>query len=337
MNGVDLSSTDIPVTDGAFSLRLTNTATGRVERHTIDVNVSGPAPDTLESIATRIDAIDGLNASVVSSRLQIVADPGYTFDFLPAVLPEPTATDFTAAVPPTVGVSGIYNGSDNQVLTFRVTGSGSVGNGDLRLDVTDASGDMVATVNIGAGYAAGDAIELNNGIKISLSTGQLNDGDSFEVGALATADTSGFLAAAGMNTFFSGASASEMRVCSDIADAPGRIATALGSDLTDNTAVLKLAAVREEAVQSLNGMTPSEYYHRVAADLGQEVSLKQSRQDNVEAMIQNLDQRRSELSSVNVNDEAALLLVFEKMFQAVAKYLNSIQTTMTTMMDLVQL
>jgi hypothetical protein len=77
-----------------------------------------------------------------------------------------------------------------------------------------------------AGYAAGDVVELNSGIRISVGMGQLNDGDSFEVEAFATTDTSGFLAAAGMNAFFSGSSASEMRVSSDIIDAPDRIATA---------------------------------------------------------------------------------------------------------------
>lgn len=335
MNETDLSSTDTAVTDGTFSLRLTDTTTGGVERHTIDVNVSGPTPDTLDSVAAKIDAIDGLSASVVSSQLQITADLGYTFDFLPAVLSEPTATNLTAGSPPTVAVSGLYSGGDNETFTFRVVGSGSVGNGLMRLDVTNAGGDIVTTINIGARYAAGDTIELNNGIKISLSLGQVNDGDSFEVEALATADTSGLLAAAGMNVFFSGSSALDMKVCSEIANSPGRIATALGSDLTDNTVALKLAAVQEEAVDSLDGMTPSEYYRRIVADLGMEVSLKQSRQDNIEAMIQNLEQHRSEISAVNVNDEAALLLILEKMFQAVAKYMSSIQTTMTTMMDLI--
>ena len=91
MNSTDLSATDAPITDGTFYLRLTDVATGSVERYAIDVNVSGPAPDTLESVAAKIDAIAGLNASVASSRLHVVADVGYTFDFLPAVLPQPTA------------------------------------------------------------------------------------------------------------------------------------------------------------------------------------------------------------------------------------------------------
>jgi flagellar hook-associated protein 1 FlgK len=234
-----------------------------------------------------------------------------------------------------VSVSGIYNGQQNQGLTFTVVGSGSVGNGSLRLDVTDGNGDLVSTLNIGQGYAAGDTVQLRNGIKIAVSTGQLNDGDSFEVEALATTDTSGFLAWAGMNTFFSGGSASEMRVWDDITAAPDRIATAYGGDLTDNAAALRLAAVRDEGVAALTGMTPSEYYHRTVANLGQQVDLRESRRDNIEAMMQNLEKRRSEISAVNINDEAALLMVYEKMFQAVAKYLSTLQMTMTTLMDMV--
>lgn len=333
MGRADLSAAGI--TDGTVYLRVTDTATGRAERYAVDVNVSGPSPDTLESIAAKISAITGLNASVDSSRLHIIADLGYSFDFLPAVLPEPTATSFTATSPPAVRVSGTYSGAENQTFTFRVVGSGSVGNGDLRLDVMDANGTVINTFNLGAGYAAGDMIELNNGIKISVGTGQLNDGDSFEVDAFGTTDTSGLLAAAGMNTFFSGARASEMGVCNEIVETPDRIATSLGSDLSDNAVALKLAAVRDEAVESLGGLTPGEYYGRTVADLGQQVSLKQSRQDNIEAMIQNLEQRRSEISSVNVNDEAAQLLIFEKMFQAMAKYMSCVQTTMTSLMDVV--
>ena len=335
MNGTDLTATDTPVTDGTIFLRLTNTTTGQVERHAIDVDMSGATPDTLDSVAAKIDAIAGVTASVVSSQLQIIADLGYAFDFLPTVLSEPTATNLTAGSAPTVAVSGLYNGSDNDTLTFSVVGSGSIGNGLMRLDVTNAAGDLVTTVNIGDGYAAGDTIELSNGIKITLSLGDVNAGDSFEVEAYATADTSGLLAAAGMNVFFSGSGALDMEVRSEITNAPGRIATSLGGDLTDNMAALDMAGIRDEAVDTLNGMTPSEYYHRIVADLGMEVSLRQSRQDNIEGMIQNLEQRRSEISDVNVNDEAALLLVYEKMFQAVAKYMSSIQTTMTAVMELI--
>jgi len=301
-----LAAEDAGVTDGTFYVRVTNTTT-----------------------------VPGLSASILSSRLHIVADLGYTFDFLPAVLSEPTASTLTAGSPPTVTLSGIYNGERNDTFTFTVVGTGSVGNGNLRLDVTDGNGDLVSTVNIGKGYAAGDAIEVHDGICVSLSTGDLNAGDSFQTLCLTTSDTSGFLSAAGMNTFFAGGSAAEMEVVDEIAQTPDRIATAYGADLTDNTAALRLAAVRDKGLESLTGMTPSEYYHRIVANIGQQVDLRESREANVEAMIHNLESHRSEISDVNINDEAAQLMIFEKMFQAMAKYLTTLQTTMNTLMDMV--
>ncbi len=82
-------------------------------------------------------------------------------------------------------------------------------------------------------------------------------------------------------------------------------------------------------------MTPGQYYHRTVANLAQQIALKQSHRENIEAVIQNLEKKRSEISSVNINDEAAQLLVFEKMFQAMAKYLGTLQTTMSSLMDII--
>lgn len=330
-----LADLETRVTDGTFYIRVMNTATGEIQRYAVAVDVSGPTPDTPASIAAKIDALDGLSASITSSKLYIAAEAGYTFDFIPAVLTEPTAESFTAVSPPPVSVSGLYTGQENHVFTFTVAGSGSVGNGALQLNVTDEDGEMVGTLNIGTGYAAGETIELDNGLKIAVGMGELNAGDSFQVQALATTDTSGFLAAAGMNAFFSGASAIDMQVCREILDAPDRIATAFGGDLADNVGALRLAAVRDEMREDLAGMTPGEYYQKIVADLGQQVALKEARQENVEVMRQNLLKQRDDLSAVNINDEAAQMLLLQQMFQAVAKYLSSLQTTMTALMDVV--
>jgi flagellar hook-associated protein 1 len=331
----DLSEASTPITDGTFHVRVTDTNTGAVTRHAIDVDVSGGTPDTLTSIAAKIDAIAGLNASLAATQLNIVSDLGYTFDFIPAVLPEPTVSNLTAASPPDVSVSGIYDATANETFTFTVAGTGAVGNGNLRLDVTNSGGDVVSTINIGSGYAAGDAVEMSDGIKIAVSTGDLNDGDTFEVDAFATTDTSGLLASAGMNTFFSGSGASDMAVVQAVANDPDRIATAIGSDLADNVAALRLSGVRDETVSILDDLTPNEYYQRIIADLGQDVALKESQQANIEAMLTNLNQQQSELSGVNINDEAAQLLVYQQMFQAVAKYLTSLQDAMTMLMNVI--
>jgi flagellar hook-associated protein FlgK len=328
----DLADFNQPITDGKIYIRVTNTSTGEVTRHEIDVDVS---TDSLTSIAAAISTIAGLSASASSSRLQIQAETDYTFDFLPAVLPGPTNSSLTGTSPPTISVSGIYMGSTNETYTFTAVGAGSVGNGDLRIEVSDSMGKVVTTVQVGAGYAAGDKLNIIDGIRISLSPGDLNAGDTFEIDAFANTDTSGLLAAVGMNTFFSGSSAADMSVCSQIINSPTRVATALGAGSTDNTNALRLTALREEAMDGLNGMTPAEFYRRMAADIGQQVSVRQLHQDNIEVVAQNLINRQSEISGVNINDEAAQLLVFEQMFQAMAKFLSTVQSSIFTMMEII--
>jgi flagellar hook-associated protein 1 FlgK len=332
MPSEDLADFDPPITDGKIYIRVTNTGTGEITRHEIDIDAS---TDSLTGIAADISAITGLSASVASSSLHIQAETGYKFDFSPAVLSEPTATNLTGTSPPTISVSGIYTGAENQTFQFRVIGTGSVGNGALELEVKNGAGEVVTTLNVGAGYAAGDKLSIGSGIALSLSTGDLNDADSFEVDAFANTDTSGLLAAAGINTFFSGNSAATMRVCSDIVSSPARLATALTAELTDNTNAVRLAELRDRAVSSLDSMTPGEFYRCLVTDIAQQLSVKGLRQDNIEVVLQNLGRRQTEISGVNINDEAAQLLIFEQMFQALAKYMNTIQSSLQAVMDII--
>ena len=328
----NLADFEPPVSDGSIYIRVTNTSTGAVTRTEVPIDAS---TDSLTSIAAAITAITGLTASVYGFRLHIQADTGYEFDFLPSVLPTPTNSDFTGATsPPAISVSGIYTGTKNQTFTFTVSGSDSVGNGSLQITVTDGDGNTVTTLNVGSDYAADDRLDIGNGIKIALGTGDLANGNTFEVDAFVDTDTSGVLAAAGINAFFSGSNASNIAVCSDISAAPGRIATALGEDMTDNNNALRMAALRNQALSDLNSLTPGEYYRRLITDIGQQVSVKQMHQKNVEAMAQNLANQQNEISGVNINDEAARMLIFEQMFKAMAKYLSTLQSSLSTIMEI---
>lgn len=326
------------VSAGYVYIRVTNTSTGAITRTAIPV-LQDAASDTLSEIATAITAVTGVSASVNSSnKLAITADANYTFDFIPAVLPVPTASDLNGAAPPTISVSGIYTDSDNDTFTFTVSGDGMVGNGTLQLVVTD-SGGSVATLNIGSGYAAGDKIAVGDtGVYISLTTGDLDqttDNDYFEVDIFADTDTSGLLAAVGINTLFSGSSASDIAVRSEISTTPGRIATSTGPDMTDNTNAVRMTGLKDQAQSSLNGLTPEEFYRQMITNIGQDISTKQMRQDNIGIIVQNLASQRSEISGVDINDEAVQMIIFEQMFKAMAKYLNTIQSMIASIMELI--
>lgn len=326
-----LSDMGSNVTDGTFYIRVTNTSTGEITRTPITVDKS---LNYLSDIATLISGVTGVSATVVSTKLYIQADANYKFDFIPAVLPLPTATTLTGTS--TVSVSGIYNGTINDTFQFTVVGSGNVGNSavPLQLEVRDGTGQLINTFNVGTGYAAGDILDVGNGIKIALSTGTLNNSETFDVAAFANTDTSGLLSAIGMNTLLSGVTAADMAVSADIKATPGHVASALGADMTDNTNALRMTALRDQAITSLNSMSPGEYYRQIVTDTGQQLFVKEARKDNIESVIQNLNNQQGELSGVNINDEAAKILAFEQMFQAIAKYMSTLQTSLQAIMQL---
>jgi len=329
----DLADFDPAVSGGNIYIRVRNTSTGAIARTAVAVDASA---DSLSTLKTAITAIIGLTASVSDSKLHIQADTNYEFDFLPCFLPAPTSSNFIGATaPPTVSVSGLYTGTTNQTFTFTVSGTGSVGNGTLQIVVTDGNGATVTSLNVGSGYAAGDKLDAGNGIKVALTTGDMVNGNTFEVDAFADTDTSGVLAAVGMNTFLSGNGASDIAVSSDILTKPDRIATALGADKTDNANILLMAALRDSAQSNLNSMTPEEYYHKVVTDVGRDVSIKQIHKMNVEAIVQNLTERQSDVSGVDINDEAARMLVFEQMYKGMAKYLAAIQSSLSMIMEII--
>jgi flagellar hook-associated protein 1 FlgK len=327
----DFSAAGGPVSDGKIYIRVTDTATGEAARYTIDVDASS---DTLGTIAAKISAITGLSATADSSKLRITAQSGYTFDFLPAVLATPSSSSLTGAVPPAISVSGIYSGAANQTFTCTVAGSGSVGNGELTIEVRDGAGDVVNTINIGSGYAAGDKLDLADGIKIALSVGDLNAGDNFTIDAFANTDTSGLLAAVGINTLFSGKDASDIAVCDEIKETPSRIAVAVGAEKTDNANALKLLGIADQAVGDLGGLTIGDFYRGLVSDVGQDISVKQTIYNGSEVVLKDLNTQQSNVSGVDVNDEAAQMLMYEQMFTAMSKYLNTVHSRLMSMLEM---
>ena len=82
-------------------------------------------------------------------------------------------------------------------------------------------------------------------------------------------------------------------------------------------------------------MTPGEYCRLLSTDIGQQISVRQIHQENIEAMVQNLVNQQGEISGVNINDEAARLLIFEQMFKAMSKYLSTLQLSLATVMEII--
>jgi flagellar hook-associated protein FlgK len=334
-----LANFEPPITDGKIYIRVTDTATDTITRNEIDLATIVPSDPlvglTVSDVANEINAITGLNCWYDALGLHIEQSASnYEFDFLPAVLPEPTASTLTGVTVPSITVSGVYNGTDNDTFTFEVSGAGAVGNGTLGLTVRNGAGQIIKTLNIGDGYAAGDELSIGNGINVSIGVGDFGAGDNFEVDAFASTDTSGLLAATGMNCFFSGSGALDIDVRKEITEDPTRVATSLGADCADNYNVLRMADLINEPISDLGNMTIGTFHRKLITDIGQQMIVRQMQQENLEVVMQNLNNQRNEVSGVDINEEAAQLLLFEQMFQSMAKYLSTVKSTMESLMTI---
>jgi flagellar hook-associated protein 1 len=325
-----LSSWGAGISAGTFYVRVTNQDTGEVARCAVAVSPG----DTLSDVAARLSAVQvgaggdhPLSASVAEGALHIQARSGYEFDFLPAPTPTPDSSTLTGTSQP--AVSGLYDGAANQTYTMTVVGSGQVGVTDgLQVEVRNGTGELVRSLDVGAGYAAGDSLDIDHGLQVELSSGTLIAGQTFGVLGLASSDPTGFLAAAGINTFFRGDSAGSIAVDPRIMDDPGRIAVSLEPGQSDNTNASRLANLQSNPLSALGDTTPSEYFDQLVTNVGQMVQVRQTRQSAINDMIQQLTLQRDSVSGVDVNQEAAKLMVYQRMFQSVAKYLSVADQTL---------
>jgi len=319
-----------PVQAGSIYVRITEESSGAATRSEIVVDPT----DTLSDMAAKIDAVAGLSASVVNSALKIESDAGFKFDFLPALLADPHTSAITGDA--TVELAGIYSGAANQIYTCRVVGSGQVGvDAGMTIEIRDEAAQLVETVNIGQGYAAGDRLDLGLGMTATITAGQLNDGDEFTIQALADTDTAGFLAAAGVNSFFTGSTAANIYVRQDVLAEPGkRFACSSGAEMTDKTNIEQMIAIGQDMLAGLGDMSIRDYYRGIVTGVGQSVVVREARVDSLESVMLQLNSQRDDISGVDLNEETAKLISLERMYQGMARVIAAQDKAMGALMDL---
>ncbi len=326
----ELSDISSKISTGSLRIRITDTTTGNITIEEIQVN---DLSSTFSDFAADLDGLTGLGAWVDGSALHLKADNGYEFDFLPASDAEfGVGWNGTS----TIGIDGILSNPANEDFTVTVIGSGDVGlTSGLQLKVENAAGDTLAILDVGDGYQVGQPLTLVNGIEISLSPGQLQAGESFTIHGIASSDETGILAALGINTLLSGKSAGTFGVSQAIVDNPKLIAGAVGSGMLDNVNYQRMSAVAGQAIASLGGSTIGERYRGLVTGLGRDIVIREARLKVFNEIAHQMANQRDEISGVDVNEEAAKLIIFERMFQAVAKVLSVQSKTLEILFQII--
>lgn len=233
-----------------------------------------------------------------------------------------TVTGHDTAV--AVEIGGSHRGEGNEQLTFRPLSDGAIGTTPgLQVEVLDANGITLATLDVGEGYLPGNELDVGNGLTVSFGFGNLSatDRDEFVLPLIGDPDSADLLVAFGLNSFYVGTDAETIEVREDIAADPSLIAASASGAEGDNGTLLDMMGLQTEEVESL-GASFGEYYGGVIGEVGFTISSTENSLQVEQFLYDSLNERRDQVSGVNVDEELVDMIQYEQAYGAAAQFLQ---------------
>jgi flagellar hook-associated protein FlgK len=237
-----------------------------------------------------------------------------------------------------VQLSGSYLGSTNDKFTLVPTGDGVIGTTPgLNIEVFDAAGLLVGTLDVGDNYQPGTPLELSNGLELSFGLGELSatNGDRLEIEALAQSDTSDVLVGMGINALYTGTNAEDIALRKDIGLDPRKLAVSMSGAISDNGALQDLLDIRDEGIAGLNGTSFGEFYGDTVGGLGFDIESATNARDVEQFLTDTLTTRREQISGVNIDEELVNMIQFQQSYSAAARYITVVNATSEEVMRLI--
>ena len=147
-------------------------------------------------------------------------------------------------------------------------------------------------------------------------------------------DTSGFLAATGMNTFFTGHNALNIDVNDMIRDNPDLLAAAFAETPDGNGNALRMTQLRESLVFDNGSATFEDFYQGVVGTLGVQASATRDRVDNQTLLLSALYNERQRISGVNLDEETINLISHQRAYQAAARLISVADSLVETLLNI---
>ena len=103
---------------------------------------------------------------------------------------------------------------------------------------------------------------------------------------------------------------------------PSLLHASIGGDSGNNEMAIRLAQIIDEKQEALNGQTFSEAINKEVVGFGQELNSIETQTLDQGVVVRMLEEHRTSIAGVSINEEMANLLVFQRAFQANAKLIK---------------
>jgi flagellar hook-associated protein 1 FlgK len=184
--------------------------------------------------------------------------------------------------------------------------------------------DIANTINSIDGINA----SINAFGKLEISTG--NSGLEFAFAG----DTSGTLAAIGLNTFFTGNSANSIGINETVLRDPSKFAASQSGVGYDVNNSVQLSAMSIKPVAGLGGRSVMDLYDSIVSEVMLSAGTMKSIAATDSLYQASIQAQRDSISGVNIEEETILMMTYQRTFQANSRLVATINEMMQTLIEL---
>ncbi len=285
--------------------------------------------DARSTVANTLEQIDQLAGALIFELNKIHSSgqgtAGFTSITADTAVDDPTATlNSDDADLPFTPVNGSF------VVHVKQKTTGLTTTTLINIDLDGLNGDDT-TLNT----LAADLDSVGN-ISASVVNGKLRiTADSSDIEFTFSQDTSGTLAALGINSFFTGKDARDIAVNSVIRTNQSLIAAARNGNPTDNQTALAISSLETMSLNSLGGGTLRGKYESTVNDVATRSAASRTKSDAALAVRTTLEAQREALSGVSLEEESINLIRQQRAFQGAARLISVVDEMIQTVLQIV--
>ena len=208
--------------------------------------------------------------------------------------------------------------------------------------------DVVSAIN-GMSITRADGTTIANPLRATIQDGKL----MLEVDSAADitfamgVDTTGLMAALGVNTFFSGHTATNLELNSDVRSnsnlvAAGKVNGQHQANVGDNATAIEIGELADKNVtvttfwKTVKNQSISEYYASLVSTVGADKRLSESNSEYHAALTEDLRERVTSVTGVNLDEEMSNLIKYQHSYTAAAKLITTADQMLQTLLGLKQ-
>lgn len=263
-----------------------------------------------------VDDLDQLASSLIFAFNRIHSS-GEGLEGYAAVTSANTIEDPSAVLSDVFSPPAINHGSFELKITNRATGLtqievikidlDGIGGNDTTLE--DLRATIDATANVTATISTKGNFQLTADPAYELRFGN---------------DTSGVLAALGINTFFTGSGSADLGIHSSIKENQNLLATGQGGGPSDNSNILQLSTIFEQPIDALGNSSIDEFYRDIVTRVAQGTAAERAKAEGLNQFRQSLGSQREQFSGVSLDEEAVRLIEFQQAYAASARVIRAV-------------